>query len=241
LKPYYQDSAVTIYHADCRDILPQLEPVNLVLTDPPYGIGYGKYESHIDDAEKYPEMIWSVLSECEKRVFDGWVGTFQAAKTAPMWASWIPRQWRLISMPKTFVQILPTKGPTWATDYVLVWSVGNPKQKAVGRDWFVCETSDMSKRPDGHPCPRPLNGIKFLVSILSEPYQIILDPFMGSGTTLRATKDLGRKAIGIEIEEKYCEIAAKRMSQEVLEFERTNEKRIEETPSLFATSGNFAT
>ena len=67
---------------------------------------------------------------------------------------------------------------------------------------------------DGHPCPKPIELFLWLIS--PSEFQTILDPFMGSGTTLRAAKDLGRKAIGIEIEEKYCEIAAKRLAQEVL-------------------------
>lgn len=68
----------------------------------------------------------------------------------------------------------------------------------------------------GHPCSKPIRMWRWLVNRTSMPQEIILDPFMGSGTTLRAAKDLGRKAIGIEIEEKYCEIAAKRLAQEVL-------------------------
>jgi site-specific DNA-methyltransferase (adenine-specific) len=72
-----------------------------------------------------------------------------------------------------------------------------------------------SDRPD-HPCPKPLPLMRELVSLFTDPGETILDPFMGSGTTLRAAKDLGRKAIGIELEEKWCEVAAKRMSQSVL-------------------------
>lgn len=67
-----------------------------------------------------------------------------------------------------------------------------------------------------HPCPKPLSFILYLVKRLSDEGQMVLDPFMGSGTTLRAAKDMGRKAIGIELEEEYCEIAVKRMAQEVL-------------------------
>ena len=74
----------------------------------------------------------------------------------------------------------------------------------------------MSQRPLGHPCPRPLNGMKYLVECFCPPSGLVVDPFMGSGTTLVAAKDLGRRAIGIEIEERYCEIAAKRLAQEVL-------------------------
>lgn len=71
---------------------------------------------------------------------------------------------------------------------------------------------------DGHPCPFPLELPKRCIAATTDLGDVVLDPFMGSGTTLRAAKDLGRKAIGIEIEERYCEIAAKRLAQEVLDF-----------------------
>ena len=79
-------------------------------------------------------------------------------------------------------------------------------------------SSTAAANANGHPCPKPLKTMKWAVNLGSEPNDTILDPFMGSGTTLRAAKDLGRKAIGIEIEEAYCEIAANRMAQEVFAF-----------------------
>lgn len=75
------------------------------------------------------------------------------------------------------------------------------------------------RKANGHPCSRAYSHMEFLVRWWSEPEETVFDPFMGSGTTLVAAKNLGRKAIGIEIEEKYCEIAAKRLSQEVMNFE----------------------
>jgi DNA modification methylase len=75
---------------------------------------------------------------------------------------------------------------------------------------------DSGGKQADHPCPRKLNHVRWLVRLWSEDTDTILDPFMGSGTTLRAAKDLGRKAIGIEIEEKYCEIAVRRLAQEIL-------------------------
>ncbi len=91
------------------------------------------------------------------------------------------------------------------------------------RNWHVLRgpvpTGPLHLVPEKeHPCPRPLDMMIYLVSILSAPGELLLDPFMGSGTTLRAAKDLGRRAIGIEIEEKYCEIAANRLRQGVLKF-----------------------
>ena len=71
----------------------------------------------------------------------------------------------------------------------------------------------------GHPCPRPQNTVEYLVSIASEPNNLILDPFLGSGTTLVCAKKLGRKAIGIEIEEKYCKIAVERLRQSVMKLQ----------------------
>jgi site-specific DNA-methyltransferase (adenine-specific) len=69
---------------------------------------------------------------------------------------------------------------------------------------------------NGHPCPKPIGAWSWLLDKVSQEGETVVDPFMGSGTTLRAAKDLGRKAIGIEISEEYCEIAATRLSQEVL-------------------------
>jgi DNA modification methylase len=108
-------------------------------------------------------------------------------------------------------------GPSWATDYALLWEVGEAKQKGKGRDWKVSDTANM-KFHRGHPCARPLAQMLFLIDILSEEGDLVIDPFCGTGTTLRAAKDLGRKAIGIEIEEKYCEIAARRLDQGVFDF-----------------------
>jgi len=220
-EPYYDHDGITIYHADCRDVLPQLDKVDLVLTDPPYGIGFSGYESHRDCISGYYEWLWPICESLENLIINGWMCIFQAAKRCRDWSHVFQREWRLIALPKTFVQILPGIGPTWATDYALLWAIGNPAQKKAGRDWFVSETSSMkpSDRPGyilGHPCPRPFKQILYLVNSLSEQKSLVLDPFVGSGTTLVAAKQLGRKAIGIEIEEKYCEIAVDRLRQGVL-------------------------
>jgi site-specific DNA-methyltransferase (adenine-specific) len=228
MKPYYQEKGITIYHGDCREVLPQLEhrSVDLVATDPPYGIGFKYDGEYTDTVAGYADWLRPVLmmsQSCLK--LTGAMAVFQSAKWACKWSEWFPWEWRLIALPKKFVQ-MNTAAITWATDYVLYWTmpehpVGHQDwQPEPARDWFVstdcCVPRSGFER--GHPCPRPPDMMEYLVSIAAPPGSLLLDPFMGSGTTLRAAKDLGRRAIGIEIEEKYCEIAAKRLAQEVLEF-----------------------
>jgi len=219
-EPYFRDESVVIYHADCRDILPLIRAgsVDLVLTDPPYGIGFTEYASYRDKEPDYRSFLWPIIEQCESLISEGWLCVFQTAKRCRNWASDFPREWRLMAFPKTFVQIYQVTGPTWATDYALAWAIGSPPQIGKLRDWRISDTANMDF-DRGHPCARPLPQMLHCVEAFSESGQLILDPFMGSGTTLRAAKDLGRYAIGIEIELKYAEIAAKRMAQSVMALE----------------------
>jgi len=223
MKPYYQDNYCTIYHGDCREILPHLEPVDLVLTDPPYGIDYAKYPTHRDYSKGYIEFLLPIVDLCESKIQDGYFAIFQATKNLRKCGEWFKREWRPIVSFREFAQWMPTH-IQFRTDFILFWMVGKAKcwkPKNVPRDYFissrVCVTQGINKRVD-HPCPRPLDTMLYLVDVLGYPKGIVLDPFMGSGTTLVAAKQLNRKAIGIEIEEKYCEIAVRRLAQEVLDF-----------------------
>lgn len=112
---------------------------------------------------------------------------------------------------KNFTQILPGIGPLWSTDFALFWPVGAPKQRGKGRDYHVAITSDMSTRPKGHPCPRPIDQMRHVVDCFSDAGQTVADCFMGSGTTGVGCMNLGRKFIGIEIEPKYFDIACERI------------------------------
>ncbi len=227
MSPYYDRGGITIFHADCRDVLPTLPAgsVDLVLTDPPYGVGFD-YQNGADDSEKNYATILQRLFEAERYLkAGGFMAAYQTAVHARRWAKWFPREWRLLALPKTFVQggrgeLVP------ATDYVLWWRVGegeSPRtwQHGMARDWFICNTAPACRDSQSrkHPCPRPLDGIRYVTQSLCPPGGLVLDPFMGSGTTLRAAKDAGLKAIGIEIEERYCEIAARRLEQEVFAWE----------------------
>jgi site-specific DNA-methyltransferase (adenine-specific) len=194
LTPYYQDNAVTIYHGDCREILPQLEPVDLVLTDPPYGFGLtdGSRTAHRYGLNR---TTWNTDS-CDVTFL------LNLGKERIIWGAnylGLPPWKCVLVWHKPHVAHLLTR----AACEIAYSSYDRPAQ-------FISIRYDENPM---HPTQKPLELMFWCLSFANA--QTILDPFMGSGTTLRAAKDLGRKAIGIEIEEKYCEIAARRMAQEV--------------------------
>lgn len=228
---YYQDSAVTIYHGDCREVLPSIAG-NVVVTDPPYGIGLTRKTSDFrgsrhfdagasleattlydDDPERIAslvgESIPAALARCDGRgvVFCGPAMLWRYPQPAAVGAVYLPNgagrcSWGF----QCFQPILFYGKDPWIA-----------AGKGARPNSFKTEQPNTEKFD--HPCPKPLRWMTWAVvrGSIAET-DTILDPFMGSGTTLRAAKDLGRKAIGIEIEERYCEIAAKRMQQEVLAF-----------------------
>jgi len=203
---YYSDDAVAIAHGDCREILPLLGPVDLVLTDPPYGVGMD-YASYDDTPENWRELMEFLIP-------------------------WAKVNAQMLIMPCARIMALPWIYQTFPPDWLMAWYKGSPgtsawtgfndwephlvygKVKGIQMHDYIQATPEPFT--NGHPCPKPLRWGKWLIERASFPDQTILDPFCGSGTTLRAAKDLGRKAIGIEIEERYCEITARRMSQSVM-------------------------
>jgi DNA modification methylase len=137
------------------------------------------------------------------------------------WPEWFPEGWRIFAALKDFVQYRPQLVQhSW--DPVIFWQKGKsgakpPRGIASRRDYHMGRTSVwVTQKSNGHPCPRPLDTAQYILALGSNHGETALDPFVGSGTTLLAAKNLGRKAIGIEVEERYCEIAASRLCQEVL-------------------------
>jgi len=237
VKPYYQDKWVTIYHGDCREILPQLEPVDLVLTDPPYGVGrkYGK--GYDDSPTRYWEWFKPVVSHLRQIVpVVAMTHRLEAIRQIPDW-DWIIC-WRKPFGAGARIGNSPIL-PHW--EPVLLWGIHslgtkrralpdviscNPEKsnnkvslKSKGKITFphrekACQFDENTN----HPLPKPTALFCELIVGLSFENQTILDPFLESGTTCYCAKKLNRYSIGIEIEEKYCEIAAKRCSQEVMEL-----------------------
>ena len=199
---------------DCLEVMPTLGKVDAVIWDPPWGIGFSEYNSHDDNEETYPAWILAAILEAERHIVDGWAVVFQGARRAHEWAELIPRPWRIMACAKNFTQILPGQGPIWSTDFALFWPVGKPRvEHGRGRDFHLAITSDMRGRPKGHPCPRPLDQMEYVVNCFSESGFSVLDPTMGSGTTLVASQKLGRQGVGIEIDKDYFEIACRRVEE----------------------------
>ena len=217
IKPYYEEPGITIYCADCRDVLPQLEPVDLVLTDPPYGIGVdlamhkksgsqygksaapaGKYEySNWDKCAPENALIENIIDMGKKTIL--WGGNYFYLPPARCILVWDKQT---------------DNGNNCFTDCELAWTNLDKPIRIKHHMWNGMLRKNNEPRY-GHPTQKPLEIIKWCIFI-SGTTGTILDPFMGSGTTLRAAKDLGRRAIGIEIEQKYCDIAIERLRQGVL-------------------------
>jgi DNA modification methylase len=207
--PYYEDDAVTIYHGDCRDVLPHLGlETDLLVCDPPYNVGciYDEHNDRMapDEYETWCREWWRYCQIATRRQI-----VFPGHGNLPMW-------WRL-------GDIKPSGVGCW-------YKPGNPASGGVFQhcEWepyllfgrarglpdVIRATVNRQAGVGDHPCPKPLKLYKAILA--KSKAESVIDPFMGSGTTLRAAKDLGLPAIGIEISERYCEIAVRRLAQEVL-------------------------
>ncbi len=226
MTPYYDKGGITIYHADCRDVLPSLTPgsVDLVLTDPPYGIGVltnyrergrgaaalcNNYPPiHGDDTPFDP----SPLLRFKRLVL---FGANHYADKLPPSASWLV--WDKLNGATSKREV----GFNDQADAELIWTnIGGPV-RIIRHRWMGMLKDSERQDNRRHPTQKPVAVIAKIIGMFCEPGGLVLDPFMGSGTTLRAAKDAGLKAVGIEIEERYCEVAARRLEQEVFAWGET--------------------
>lgn len=247
LKPYYSDSLATIYYGDCREILPQLkdESADMVFTDPPYGHGNhqgdlnSRLNAHrnIEDApieNDTPELMRELVDfamEQSARILRKesccccCCGGGGSGESGPTFA-WIAKRMDEKGLHFFHSVIWDKLNPGLGWRYrrqhemVMVAHREGGKLKWINNDLAVSNIQRASPpRERLHPNEKPIELVTRFVSWHSQPGDTVLDPFMGSGTTLRAAKDLGISSIGIEMEEKYCEAAAKRLSQECLLFD----------------------
>ncbi len=246
MKPYFEEGGITIYHGDCRTVLPALDQtVDLIVTDPPYGISMpgisherlpGRGSRTLDFFEN------DTPKQATELMLEAWRQTLRLCSDSASAYWWVGH--------RTFGRLVDAyECEGWKTRF-LVWSKLAPAPPPPGSGWpSAAELCVYASRPgrtwnhdcisntvphsnvfladsyrhgqpgkNGHPTQKPLAVITPLLLASCLPGGIVLDPFAGSGTTLEAAKKAGCRAIGIDIEERWCEIAASRLSQGVLAF-----------------------
>jgi site-specific DNA-methyltransferase (adenine-specific) len=216
-EPFYDHAGITIFHADCQDILPLLPKVDMMLTDPPYG--FQRFET---DGRNYLELVGPALKLAWELLVDGgslfcFSGTAGVVNLAN--SCGLPLK-RLLWMYKPNDCTYPLKGWLLTSEAILWFLKDGPCNlmdvKPYRHDTHIV-TSVGNEGVNGHPTVKPYSVVRSIAARCPK-MGVILDLFMGSGTTLRAAKDLGLKVIGIEIEESYCQIAAKGLEQEIFSF-----------------------
>lgn len=214
MTPYYDDGTCVIYHGDCREVLPAVAnpiDVGLLLSDPPYGIDYKPLrgangskmwgtETVTGDAEPFDPA--HLLRYRRVVLF----GANHYADRLPPSGGWIVWDKTPRGIRDGFIY----------SHAELAWS------NVIGRvEKFALEWQGASRQGEDflHPTQKPIALMRWIIQRFSEEDDLVVDPYLGAGSTLVAAKEVGRRAIGIEIEERYCEIAAKRLSQETLGLE----------------------
>jgi DNA modification methylase len=214
--PYYADDYVTLYHGDCREITGWLDG-DVMVTDPPYGMALrsrrvGAFGASViagDDTTETRDAALGLWGDRPALVFGRWsIPRPGGTRHVLIW-----EKGEHVGMGDL---ALPWK-PNTEEVYVLGNGFTGHRGSSVLRHLAVAGTvgrADQGTRH--HPTEKPLGVMRELIGKC--PPGVIVDPFTGSGSTLRAAKDLGRRAIGVELSERYCEIAAERLGQEVLDF-----------------------
>ncbi len=213
MKPYFQEDGITIYHGDCSDFTLELPVFDLMLTDPPYGIG--ENELKIASRGKLARPTdYGVVSWDEKPV------------DAALLQRWIGRATNSIVWGGNYFWVTPRRG--WLVwdkqngsndfaDCELAWTNLKMSTRLFQHMWNGMLRASENDIPRCHPTQKPIALMKWCLSFAPNA-KTVIDPFMGSGSVLVAAKHGGLTAVGIDQEERYCEIAAKRLSQKVLNF-----------------------
>ena len=233
MTPYYQDNHVTIYCGDCREILPQLEAIESIVTDPVWPNTDVQFAITDNPYQLFSEMCQAIPRDTERLVVQ------LGCDSDPRFLAGIPSSWPFLRVCWLDYARPSYKGRLLYTGDV-AYAFGRPPAYITGRQVMsgMCRSSKLDKgfqrhsyktKPNGkrwftytednrlpHPTPRRLQHVEWLVHQFSD--HVVCDPFMGSGTTAVAAKKLNRKFVGIEISEEYCALAADRCRQLAMEL-----------------------
>jgi DNA modification methylase len=225
VKPYYEQSGVTIYHGSALTVLDEFDGLrtqsfDLLLTDPPYGIGADKGQQN--RANRQDGKAWAPSREYLKSDWD-----YRPAQEAIALARRLTR-WHVVfggnyyDLPPARCWLVWDKdnGTNEYADCEIAWTnLDKPIRKLAFRWHGMLQEPDCERTFREHPTQKPEAVMRWALLQAPQDVKTVLDPFMGSGTTLVACKRLGRVCVGIEREERYCEIAARRLQQEALPLE----------------------
>jgi len=213
MKPYYEDDLVTLYHGDCREVTAWLE-ADVLVTDPPYGMAY---ESNRNRDKRNMKVGRPIAGDndlgARTAMLEAWgdrpaivFGTWRVERPAATKALLVWHKVGAGGMGNLSMPWLPTH------EEIYVLGSGFEGKRSDSVLSFKPIMSGDRDRPD-HPTPKPVALMERLILTTTGA---VADPFAGSGSTLVAAKNLGRRAIGVELEERYCEIAARRLAQDTL-------------------------
>ena len=212
IEPYYSDDHVTLYHGDALELMTEIE-ADVMVTDPPYGMNY--------------QSNWGANQGANHAKVAGDGSVVARDAVLAMWAqrpALVFGRWSVPRPARTRLRLIWSKAPDpgmgdlsspWGNSDEEIYVLGSGFRSETRRSNILTYLKPPVQAFERHhPTPKPVELMRDLIACC--PPGIILDPFAGSGSTLRAAKDLNRKAIGIELKERYCEIAALRCAQEVL-------------------------
>lgn len=228
IEPYYEQDGITIYNADCREVLPQLAPVNLVLTDPPFFMPATHYQSRVKWQRSWGDTsilktFWSVVCDAIVPKIRP-TGHFLAFCNHESYPVFYPEMYGRFDFLKSLVWDKENVGlgRVWRNQHELViaarWETSEFQEDGKLRSDVMRYRATLSAQRE-HPVEKPTSLLVSLIQPTTPKSGIVLDPFAGSGTTLLAARMLGIRSIGIEIEERYCASIAKRLQQQAFSFE----------------------
>ena len=203
MTPYSDQDGISIFLGDCREVLPTLPKVDLVLTDPPYGINFAGQPTKWQRRAGAQPVAW------DEEAFSDIALILKAGDDAIVWGG---NYYTLPLSRGWLVWVKPDSPPSMGS-VEIAWTSYDRNARHI-----IHSISATNAERVGHPSQKPEPVVRWALLQASNVVKTILDPFMGSGTTLVAAKRLGRKCIGIEIEEKYCEIAVRRLQQGALDL-----------------------
>ena len=222
MKPYYQDDLVTLYHGDCLEVTEWLS-ADVLVTDPPYGIAWKGIWNYVKGEDNKTKPGQQPIKNDEESVVRDMALSLWGSKPAIVFGSWKVSRPELTKHRLIWHKAGMAPGALNAAfmsqdEEIYIWGDGFRKSSPPLRSVIRTEEArsvEVSKI--GHPTPKPIGLMEILVDRC--PDGVIADPFAGSGATLIAARNYGRKVVGVELEEKYCELIAKRLSQQAFDLE----------------------